>query len=159
MAIRKKNQSTNVGPIDTNTGKPFYTPQQWAALQAQDAAAARAHDEAIQKARVSAHAMEAPKPLTGPSPTGAAMAERNPAGPGSKAPTSVAQLMPAQKPILPTPISRPPTHGRATVAPRTVPASIVPYHSPSAGAAKVAGVVASPNASGVEPAAGAGVHE
>ena len=30
-------KTTNVGPINTNTGKPFYTPQQWAALQAQDA--------------------------------------------------------------------------------------------------------------------------
>ena len=121
------------------------------ATPAQDRAVATANADAARREAAQAHAQAVKENVGFPGPNGqiVTQAEADAAGQAARsgAPT------PPAKAVLPTPPHRT-VPGRPTVAPRTVPASIVPPASPSAGAAKVAGVVAGTNASGAEPAAG-----
>ena len=92
-----KNHAADVGPINSQTGKPFYSPQQWAHVQAQLAAEARAAHEAALNLRekTSQHPTAGTLPKV---PTGAEMGQSNPGGPaGSRA--TLGRMMPGQKPI------------------------------------------------------------
>lgn len=87
-----------VGPINSETGKPFYTPEQWAHIQSQDDAQSRSHDEAVAAARRDAQeaatAARGRTPAAQPKPMTPAQANETP-----PRPLSTGQEMPAQKPV------------------------------------------------------------
>jgi len=113
MAPRKPK---NVGPINTNTGKPFYTAKEWAAMQAQAAEEATFQRE---------HRANTPTPTRQENEAASGFSYSTPT---PKAPPTISQMMPGQtKPIR-----------------GTLPASIVPHASPTAGASSLSDRVKTP---------------